>query len=88
VKYANFPLSVGNVEIEYLDAVEDNLISIYDFKRVMLNDILESLGKTYVFDLERYKRKSGYFGLSFVDVYHLAMEFKELNAGITASTFG
>ena len=57
VKYANFPLSVENVEIEYLEKEKDNMISIYDFKRVMLNDILECKGQTYVFDLERYNRK-------------------------------
>ena len=54
VKYAKFPLSIKNVEIEFTAVSSD--IHMYDYKRVMLSDMLEAVGKSYEFDFEKSKR--------------------------------
>ena len=47
INYASFPVSIENVSIEYLEKNDDkilkeNVISIYDYQKVMLADILQS----------------------------------------------
>ena len=63
---------------------------MYDFKHLTLHDMLGSQGKTIIFDSAKYRQtvkntlESTYFGITFVDIYNMALEFKDANLAIAA----
>lgn len=78
-----FPFSLEGTYCEF-DKAER--FSQYDFRRLMVIDLLQARGESYKFDLARYQSTVGkefqstYFGLCFLDIYNMALAFREANA--------